>query len=129
MPPMPFRSRPARALASWPAGRFVDVQIANGFGDHGDRLVVLPPEGRSPYRLAKRLWKLIPVVTAKDSWRLHKLRAAVSQTLAACRPLSRHRLPGAVVTRSWAKTAPSQSGRRTEFSGRTRAKSVAIDSV
>lgn len=57
-----------------PARQFVVVQIANGFGYHRDRFVVLPPEGRSLYSLAERLWKLIPMVAAKDSWRLRELR-------------------------------------------------------
>jgi hypothetical protein len=76
----------------------VVVKIVNAFGDQGDRLVVLPPEDRSLTRLAERLWKLIPVVAAKDGRRFHKLRAAASQALAACRPSSRHRLLGAAAT-------------------------------
>ena len=59
--------------------------MANAFGDQCDRFVVLPPEDRSLDRLAKRLRKLIPVVAAKDSWRLHELSAVASQAF-ACRP-------------------------------------------
>ena len=81
------------------------------------------PQDRSLDRLAKRLRKLIPVVAAKDSQRFHELRATISQALAPCRPLSRHRLPGTVPVHSCAKTAPSQPGRRTGFSGRTRTRS------
>ena len=76
------------------------VQIVISFGDQGDRFVVLPPENRSLKRLAKRLRKRIPMVTAKDSRRFHELRATVSQALAVCRFLSRHRLPGAVAVPS-----------------------------
>ena len=80
------------------------VQIVIGFGDQGDRLVMPPLENRSLNRLAKRLWKLIPMVTAKDSRRFHSLRAAVSQALAVCSSLSRHRLSGAAAASSCAKT-------------------------
>ena len=74
-----------------PARQFVSVQIANGFSDCGDRFVVLPPEGRPLYRLAERLWKVIPMVAAKDSWRLRELSAVASQAFGACRLLSEHR--------------------------------------
>ena len=82
----------------------VVVQIANAFGDQGNRFVVLPPEDRYLYRLAERLWKLIQVVMAKDSWRFHEHSAAASQALSACRPSSRHRLLGAAATPSRAFT-------------------------
>jgi hypothetical protein len=73
------------------ARRFVVVQIAIGFGDQDDRFVVLPPEDRSRYRLAERIRKLMPMVTAKDSRRFHECRASVGQARAACSPLSGHR--------------------------------------
>ena len=97
------------------------VQIANAFGDQGDRLVVLPPEDRYPYRLAELLRKLIPMVTAKDRRRFHELRATVSQALAACRPSSRHRLSGAAATPSrafaiWTRES-SLEGQEHEASG------------
>ena len=82
---------------------------------------MLPPEDRSLYRLAERLRKLIPVVAAKDSWRFHEPRAAGSQTLAASRLSSRHRLLGTPAAPSCAKTRPSQSGRPKSL-GRTRAR-------
>jgi hypothetical protein len=82
------------APASWPERRSVVVQTVNSFRDQGDRFVVRPPEDCSLNRLAERLRKLIPMVTAKDSRRFHELRAAVSQALAACGPSSRHRLLG-----------------------------------
>src|SRR5262249_6708165 len=107
-------------VQSSPARRFVVVQIANAIGDQGDRFVVLLPEDRYLYRLAERLRKLVPMVTAKDSWRFHELRATVSQALAACRPLSSHRLPGAAAARSCAKTRPSQPGTPTGVFRRTR---------
>jgi hypothetical protein len=81
----------APALASWPAWCSVVAQIANGFGDYGDRLVVLPPDGRSLYRLAERLRKVIPMVAAKDSWRLQGPSAVASQAFTVCRALSQHR--------------------------------------
>src|SRR5215469_2225633 len=92
-----------------PAQQFVVVQIANGFSDYGDRFVVLPPEGRSLNRLAQRLWKVIPVVAAKDNRRLRELSAVASQTLAACRVLSEHRS---------SCDAPGVSGRPTSVVGR-----------
>ena len=58
---------------------------------------------------------MIPVVAAIDSRRFHALRAPVSKALAACRPSSRHWLPGAAATPLCAKTAPLQPGRRRRF--------------
>ena len=86
-----FQTHPAPAPASWPERPLVGVQMANGFSHCRDRLVVLPPESRSLYRLAERLWNLIPVVAAKDSWRLHELSAVASQASAAYRVLPEHR--------------------------------------